>query len=612
MTGFPASAWPDADLSAVGLGPAGQDLSVLSQTDLAHRINAAKNAHAYLDWLQFELALAVYDRVYARAAEQKMTGIDLKTIDLEAQIVLCLQQYLEGTEYQGRMLMEDAHAARYRLPACAGLLRTGVIDRRRFHRLVLATELVDDPVRLALIDQQIAAELRGLAARGTALSEGQTTELATRHLLVLDPDGARRRRDHAKKRRGIRTRTLDDGLAELTVVATAEDVRLAAASIDAVVAGLCRHDPRTTSEQRSAAAIARQTGRPFGCECGRDDCTARVDVTAIDERAARIVIHAICDSAALTEPGPDPTNPDPANRDRPGYLDGHGPISAEHARELAARGDAVVRRHDLDALCDTDTDTDRIDAEFARIVDAARRHGDLDELAAAAAAAVGTDWAAIEAAAHAHFAPLDSTLAAASRRISHTAQPADPYRPTALTDLLCRFLWATCSVPGCERPAFACDLDHVCEYDPPARGMAVGPTCPCNLLPKCRYHHLMKTFLDGFLDELWIDADGRYRSAMTLHGITTSTAAPNQWLFPTLALLRCRHENGHIGRPPPNIWHEGPDRVRTRVRDKHARRRAERQRNRRAREAESQTAHETQLRRIADELADRGRDEPPF
>jgi hypothetical protein len=44
----------------------------------------------------------------------------------------------------------------------------------------------------------------------------------------------------------------------------------------------------------------------------------------------------------------------------------------------------------------------------------------------------------------------------------------------------------SCSHPGCDRPADYCDLDHALEW--PA-----GPTCPCNLTPRCRRHHNAKT-----------------------------------------------------------------------------------------------------------------------
>ncbi|HEY0902881.1 MAG TPA: HNH endonuclease [Marmoricola sp.] len=45
----------------------------------------------------------------------------------------------------------------------------------------------------------------------------------------------------------------------------------------------------------------------------------------------------------------------------------------------------------------------------------------------------------------------------------------------------------TCVFPGCSRPSRGCDLDHVIAYDDG------GPTCSCNLVPECRFHHRLKT-----------------------------------------------------------------------------------------------------------------------
>ncbi|CAI9405604.1 HNH endonuclease signature motif containing protein [Nocardioides sp. T2.26MG-1] len=45
----------------------------------------------------------------------------------------------------------------------------------------------------------------------------------------------------------------------------------------------------------------------------------------------------------------------------------------------------------------------------------------------------------------------------------------------------------TCVFPGCHRPSRRCDLDHVIPW---ADG---GPTCTCNLVPLCRFHHRLKT-----------------------------------------------------------------------------------------------------------------------
>lgn len=59
------------------------------------------------------------------------------------------------------------------------------------------------------------------------------------------------------------------------------------------------------------------------------------------------------------------------------------------------------------------------------------------------------------------------------------------YTPTqALRDrVLARY--ETCSLPGCNLPAYRCDLDHNVAHPD-------GPTCDCNVSPLCRRHHRMR------------------------------------------------------------------------------------------------------------------------
>jgi len=62
----------------------------------------------------------------------------------------------------------------------------------------------------------------------------------------------------------------------------------------------------------------------------------------------------------------------------------------------------------------------------------------------------------------------------------------DRYRPSRRLQHLIRARNATCTAPGCGRRAATCDLDHT---EPRQEG---GRTCPCNLAPLCRHHHLCK------------------------------------------------------------------------------------------------------------------------
>ncbi|WP_234790312.1 HNH endonuclease signature motif containing protein, partial [Mycolicibacterium mucogenicum] len=86
-------------------------------------------------------------------------------------------------------------------------------------------------------------------------------------------------------------------------------------------------------------------------------------------------------------------------------------------------------------------------------------------------------------------------LVARGAKVRSVASAADldevpRYRPSAAMDEFVRMRAMTCMFPGCDHPATASDIDHTVPW--PA-----GPTHPGNLNPKCRKHHLLKTFYGG-------------------------------------------------------------------------------------------------------------------
>ncbi len=54
------------------------------------------------------------------------------------------------------------------------------------------------------------------------------------------------------------------------------------------------------------------------------------------------------------------------------------------------------------------------------------------------------------------------------------------YHPSRGLQHLVRARSATCTAPGCARPAARCDLDHTVPWD---QG---GLTCECDLAPQCK------------------------------------------------------------------------------------------------------------------------------
>ncbi|MFW0872458.1 DUF222 domain-containing protein [Rhodococcoides corynebacterioides] len=163
-------------------------------------------------------------------------------------------------------------------------------------------------------------------------------------------------------------------------------------------------------------------------------------------------------------------------------------------------------------------------------------------------------------------------------------QPAHPYRPSAALNTYIRARDQYCTWPGCTRPAWDGDLDHITEYDHhhPERG---GQTTATGLGAKCRFHHLLKTFGD-FVDDQYPDPDnpGRIIRTFTIpEGRTVlGPAYTGHDTHPGLDMIvfgdppdAGTKKPSTSGEPEPE-----PTRPAPRTEQKHARRRQERNRNR--------------------------------
>jgi hypothetical protein len=156
------------------------------------------------------------------------------------------------------------------------------------------------------------------------------------------------------------------------------------------------------------------------------------------------------------------------------------------------------------------------------------------------------------------------------------AAPEPGYVPSkGLADFVrCRDL--TCRWPGCDRPAYDCDVDHTTPY---AEG---GPTHASNLKCYCRTHHLVKTFW-GWRDQQLPDGTVILTSPSGQTYVTTPGSA---LLFPSLCL-----STGGISatEADPSLDYCGertammPQRRRTRAQNRAGRITTERRHNRDAR-----------------------------
>ena len=159
------------------------------------------------------------------------------------------------------------------------------------------------------------------------------------------------------------------------------------------------------------------------------------------------------------------------------------------------------------------------------------------------------------------------------------APPEPGYLPSkALADFVrCRDL--TCRWPGCDHPAYDCDLDHTIPH---AQG---GPTHASNLKCYCRTHHLVKTFW-GWRDQQLPDGTIILTSPAGHAYVTTPGSA---LLFPSMC-----QATGAFPAPETDLPQDYcgdrtammPKRRRTRAQNRAHRVAAERQNNRDARLAQ--------------------------
>jgi hypothetical protein len=158
----------------------------------------------------------------------------------------------------------------------------------------------------------------------------------------------------------------------------------------------------------------------------------------------------------------------------------------------------------------------------------------------------------------------------------HDAPPEPGYVPSkTLADFVrCRDM--TCRWPGCDRPAFDCDIDHTIPY---ADG---GPTHASNLKCYCRTHHLVKTFR-GWRDQQLPDGTVILTSPAGKTYVTTPGSA---LLFPSLCAPTGDLRAPETNRQPDPCGERTammPRRRRTRRQDRAHRIGAERRRNHLAR-----------------------------
>ena len=149
--------------------------------------------------------------------------------------------------------------------------------------------------------------------------------------------------------------------------------------------------------------------------------------------------------------------------DTPGEADGFGLLDGDDARDLAA----AAARHPATRWCVTALNPDGTAAAHACLPGRHPPPG------------IGSPQHSLTLSPQ-HSLTLKTPLIPVARGPCDHARAETGYHPSRALQHLIRARSATCTAPGCRRPAARCDLDHTVPWD---QG---GRTCECGLAPRCK------------------------------------------------------------------------------------------------------------------------------
>ena len=472
-------------------GPDGGGLAGCSDDQLAGIISAARRLQSRHAWTELA-ALAEF------AARHSGSG----PADEFAAVELAYELHLSPQSAAGQMSYAATAAAR--LPATFAALAAGQIHP-------VHVRIIEDETRF-LTGQDAATADAALAASAPGQTYGELRHAARKLILTLDPDAAKKRKEAARGQAQVRRFREHSGNAGMVARELPSDEVLASwQHVEQRALGLrAAGMPGTLQELRVRAYLdllqeRDSRGLPADPAPAADQPPP---ASAPDQPAPGADPPAPPNAGSDGANGPDgPGNGGPGNgpggpdrrggpggpgRNGPG---GPGPAPAPAAGpSLAALVTITIPAATLHGRSETPGEADGfgpLDGDDAR------------DLAAAAARHPRTRWCVTAlnpdgtAAAHGclpgrHPPPGPDPPSLNIRMIPVARGPCDHaraevgYHPSRTLTHLIRARNATCTAPGCSRPAARCDLDHTHPWD---RG---GRTCECNLAPLCRRHHRCK------------------------------------------------------------------------------------------------------------------------
>lgn len=466
-----------------------------------------------------------------------------------------------------------------RLPKVGARFLRGEVSVRVLELAVARTALVTDVEALAELDDLIAGEASGW----TRLPKEKLVAAVDAVVACVDPVAVRRSRRRCRDRDFTigDPNTDESGTTSVWGRLSTPHAALLREAIDALVASVCRQDPRSAAQLRADAigALAAHA-TAMACLCGRSDCPAG---GAADEVAARFVVHILADPDAL-EDRPDPGLHGPRRRDIEVFPVDDGTPEWAPPDPAAAAGVPDWDGSPVPEMVETLwTGGDQHEPDAADEHTAESGEGEAVEPAQPEAPAGKRRRAALIPNMPNGVIPPQvlAELINGGAKISWVrtpeAKPEPRYRPSAKLAEFVRLRDLTCRAPGCCRSAFTADIDHTNPW--PA-----GPTHPSNAKAMCRIDHLIKTFWPGFEDRQMPDGTVVFT---TPSGHTYTTTPGIGVLFPgfdaTTAALPPPESDTE--RPEPGRTMKMPKRKRTRAQDRAQRIQYERAQNQAALDA---------------------------
>jgi hypothetical protein len=447
------------------IGEDGSGLPGVSDDQLIGILSGARRMESYAAWAQLAAMRELARRRPAvEPGDSGRAGFsDFAGDELMAEFHLSLETATAQIGY--------ACLVAERLPRTFAALAAG-----RIHPV--AVKIIEDETRY-LSPKHVAKADQVLADLAQSKSFARLRYAAHRLVLKLDPDYAKRRKDEDRKYAHVRRFREHSGNAGMVAHEMPPDEVLAS----------WQH-----VEQR--ALDLRAAGMPGTLQ----ELRVRAYLDLLQERDSR---HTQDGPAPGGTPGPEgdgPGGPGGSGSEPPASNpDGTGGRThADSEPSVAALVTITIPLTTYQGRSDAPGE-----AGGYGLLDA----GDARDLAAAAARHPRTRWCVTAvnpdgtAAAHAclpgrHPPPgtgsphqpliLKTPLIPIARGPCDHARAETGYHPSRALQHLIRARSATCTAPGCGRPAARCDLDHTTAWD---QG---GRTCECNLAPLCRHHHRCK------------------------------------------------------------------------------------------------------------------------